>query len=460
MASSVKKDAGRAATGCKKGRRNPQLPPGVAAALKRRLVFRRWRLDMDLKQWRSAAMAALARCASPGPSARTEDVDISVDDICVPTSFEIVESMVGARLKEEGVAPGTVQGDHPVRKFRRRRSADIDDLEPAKGATGSRAARGGSSSSTAWPRKETLSHAALDADRAALKTIDEVEAEVREMAPTETAACLRRWGSQPVNLAHRSARFTQYTDCTVGDPHRWWTERLAPKRRGADAAVRRHLAKKGEVVLTVAVCSSAGHKEQEFDVLASQPMFELRDAFYFASDWMYDGPTRIKSGLFFIDGIFYSDRRDPAALDYSRELIGWLRRTKEPGFLRSDTSRSMATCFADLDRIPFGERCVYVHQGDIEHSVYFTNARLLRSACDCPYREAYPILTFMRRYNKRLCYACIQNYAMWIVIDSSRCPHNPSYWCQTCFRHFFQDAEGNYLPPVDYKVFPYLHDET
>merc|ERR1712183_1098679 len=98
--------------------------------------------------------------------------------------------------------------------------------------------------------------------------------------------------------------------------------------------------------------------------------------------------------------------------------------------------------------------------GDIEHNVYFTNARLVNLSTDCPFTEAYPVLTFCRKYIKRKCTACLQNFAVWLVLDSSRCPHSPAFFCATCFRRFFQDADGAYVPPVDYKVFPYLHDEV
>mmetsp|Transcript_144128 Transcript_144128/g.268500 ORF Transcript_144128/g.268500 Transcript_144128/m.268500 type:complete len:495 (+) Transcript_144128:56-1540(+) len=213
-----------------------------------------------------------------------------------------------------------------------------------------------------------------------------------------------------------------------------------------------------EVILTVAVCGKNGKKDQEFDVLASQHLWELRDAFHFVSDWMFDGPTRIKSACFFIDGIFYSDQRDPTAIDYSKEIIEWVQETRDPGYLRATESRSMDMRFCDLDRLPFGERCVYIHQGDIEHNIFFTGARLSHQD-DCPFVEAYPLLVFMRDYRKRRCYACLQVYAAWLVLDSSRCPHNPVFLCQNCFRMFYQDSNKDFVQPVDYKVFPYLHDD-
>ena len=76
-----------------------------------------------------------------------------------------------------------------------------------------------------------------------------------------------------------------------------------------------------EVIVTVSIYSLKGDKEQEYDILSTQTLEELRDAFYFVEDWTYDGPTRLDSACFFIDGIFYSDRRWESALDYSKQLI-------------------------------------------------------------------------------------------------------------------------------------------
>merc|ERR1712187_1006449 len=96
--------------------------------------------------------------------------------------------------------------------------------------------------------------------------------------------------------------------------------------------------------------------------------------------------------------------------------------------------------------------------GDIEHNVFFTGVRLVGPG-DCPFLEAYPLLIFMRVYFKRRCYGCLARSAIWMVLDSARTPHNPCFLCVGCFRRFYQDEAGEMRPPVDYKVFPYLHDE-
>jgi len=469
-------------------------------ALNGRIAFRRWHHVEELRAWRVSVLRALAACVAPGqgPSSSASSsgdagVDISVDGIRAQTSPEVVDELVEERLRAEGYA--SEPDERPPRRKRsapkRRRSAtngsDIAPLEPreAGDASGdaddtpspsrssSSSSSSGSSSSSpsrslgpvaaeqSGSERQATEPGAEDLARPPLKPIDEVEAACEAAMQTATADLLRMWGTTPFLRQHEKGYwFRRYSDASIPNPHAWWTRRLAPGSARADARLRRRMASSAEVIVTVAVSDLLGHKDQEFDVLASQPLHELRDALYFASDWMFDGPTRIKSGCFFIDGVFYSDRRDPTSIEYSREIIDWLKSTREPGFLRCETPRSMEVCLADLERIPFGERCVYIHQGDLEHSVYFTNARIMNVRSDCPYKEAYPILTFMRRFSKRKCYACLKNFAMWVVVDSSRCPHNPCYWCQDCFRHFYQDADGNYVQPVDYKVFPYLNDET
>lgn len=213
-----------------------------------------------------------------------------------------------------------------------------------------------------------------------------------------------------------------------------------------------------DVIITVMLCDQKGCKEQEYDVLASQTLHDLKDALYFVGDWMFDGLRR-RSGCMFIDGAFYSDMRQPSAVDYAKDLVKWIERAGHPK-LKQEPFRTMETRLCDLEMIPFGEKCCYIRQGDIEHLMYFTGARLFNKADDCPLREAYPCLIWMRKYKRQRCLVCQRLLAAWVVLDASRCPFNPAYFCRICFKHFSQDEQGRSIPPVDYKVFPYLHEET
>ena len=212
-----------------------------------------------------------------------------------------------------------------------------------------------------------------------------------------------------------------------------------------------------EVILTVSVYSTDGHKDQEYDILSTQTLQDLRDAIYFVDDWTYDGPSRLDSACFFIDGVFYSDMRLESAIDYAASLIPYIQATGCQE-LKATSSRSMCARFCDLARIPFGERCAYIRQGNCEHAMYFTGARLPCKDSDCPLVDGYPLLTWMKSHHRTLCHACVQNLAFWCVHNSSRCPRNPAKICQLCFRHFFLTADGQLKYPVDYSLFPYLHN--
>lgn len=303
--------------------------------------------------------------------------------------------------------------------------------------------------------------------------------------PSYADVVLARWGKCKAETADilvdpaptKAWRLSSTHACRVhpngvhGSPHKRILHRLLKTATGSEELIGKEVEHEcepppdipeymgclgSEVILTVSVHGKDGNKEQEYDILSTQTLEELRDAFYFAEDWKYDGPTRLDSACFFIDGIFYSDRRWASSLDYSKELIPHVQQTGCQN-LRETSSRSMTTRLSDLERIPFGERCAYIHQGNEEHAIYFTGARLPALNSDCPLKEAYPLLTFMRDFPRKLCQACIQTLAFWAVHNAVRCPRNPTYVCQLCFRHYFQDEDGKLLRPLDYQVFPYLH---
>lgn len=447
-------------------RRHEASQENLLDEYRKRFTNYRWvHVEEDLGAWRDRVEQALEQLAPSRTTGATgggkegtflagggsdppegNDLDISVADVRLPLDTEVAEDTIQAQLRVDGFC---------------------EDGQIAPSAAAPTEAAGADAKPLAErPVPKMPSFAGIRAKR-------------MSRADTATARLVQSHGLS--NLFRKAnhinvSRFYVYRNALDGNPHKRWIERVSARCSGqicTDENADRECqapdlsripaelpqVRAGEVILTVAVCNTLGFREQEFDVLSSQHLYELRDAFHFVSDWMFDGPSRMKSACFFIDGIFYIDKRDESAIDYSEALIPWLQNKRGPDFLRADKPRSMNVKFGDLVRIPFGEPCIYIHQGDIEHRLYFTGARLFHPNNDCPLVEAYPVLTFMRRYVKRRCYACWQNPAMWLVLNSTRCPHNPSFWCGTCFRHFFQDAKGEFLPPVDYLVFPYLHDD-
>lgn len=468
----------------------------LVSSLKKRLRFNRWHQPEDLRKWRNRIVQAWDKCSAglEGWSEELKDeedaIDISAEGVRLPTQGEDVELMLRRKLVADGLLPeGSDQGlPEPLRGGATAAQGDAtgqaegscldeSDKTAARALVICNAQEGSSGADAALQRRrnrrprarkrridldedvedeEPAKKSACSRAETVASIAEVVESRQRKTQSTTSKLVRKHVSVRSVECANKSAAFTAHPSIANAEPHKWWKQKLAVA--GLEVDGQQGISNSTEIILTVAVCNSAGAKEQEYDVLASQHLYELRDAFHFASDWMYDGPTRLNSACFFIDGIFYVDKRDPTALDYSVEIVDWVKATR-PGLLRSHESKSMDLRFIDLEKIPFGEKCLYIHQGDLEHAVIFTNARLMHTEHDCPCRVAYPVLTFMRRYTKRRCYACLENLAIWVVIDSSRCPYNPSFWCQNCFRHFFQDAEGEYLQPIDYKVFPYLHDD-
>lgn len=468
--------------------------------------------------WRVRAQQAL-RELSGEASGRPEvvpkmDIDPLVADTRVLLENEVVEAMITKRLEAEGVRVTEPAAAAPTAQQKRPRATAKSTAEEGDVAESAKPR------STAKRQNRKQQSNVINGDDAAKRAAESVEStetgadadaplvphDIDQVAPLRNAATLRAERLAQIRTQSAQLVAASYEDpepaymtaqkvqplcalasCVDSEAHRTWVDRIATRFTGVqrspscwkESAEQRRVNRKSlsectpadltgipadlpriaphDVIVTVAVCNQNGTKEQEFDMLASQSLADLRDAFWFVQDWMFDGPRRIKSACFFIDGAFYVDRRHPKALDYSKELIMWLKAT-DSHILRSSEAKCMSLRLCDLDRVPFGERCVYLHQGDIEHNIVFTGARLVGPA-DCPLLEAYPVLTFMRRYAKKKCFGCLVAPAIWMVLDSTRTPHNPCFLCGMCFRHFYQDENQDFIPPVDYKVFPYLHDE-
>mmetsp|Transcript_21931 Transcript_21931/g.46895 ORF Transcript_21931/g.46895 Transcript_21931/m.46895 type:complete len:433 (-) Transcript_21931:8-1306(-) len=417
----------------------------VIQVLQERDRIKTWQPTEDLRVWRKRAAAAIEACAKPPNVLSTAAAAAAAAAALEPAPARAAADKASAAsasgaVVEKGAAAGVDGID-----------IDIDiDIEPVN------------------LRVPTLDDAVEEEVTKRLENPEapnkrlyrEIQAEVEAQPAAKVAKLVRAWEKDVVVFSgsKNAAHYQLYMNRVAARPHEWWTNRLAgPKKI---ARYRAAMAKANEVILTVAVCNGKGNKIEEFDVLGSQRLWELRDAFYFPSDWMFDGPTRTSSACFFIDGVFYVDRRRENHVDYAAGLIEWIQETQPPeeSMLRSDEAKSMNLRFRDLQNIPFGQKCIYIHQGDLEKNFYFTGMRLLNSHDDCPFREAYPILTFMRRWIKRKCYACVQKYAIWVVVDSPRCPYNPSYWCSDCLQHFFKEESGEWIGPLDYKIFPYLHE--
>jgi snRNA-activating protein complex subunit 3 len=194
----------------------------------------------------------------------------------------------------------------------------------------------------------------------------------------------------------------------------------------------------------------------EFNVLGQQSLVELRDRIVCVSDYLAvgdfsDNPDQpcdiltkdlFKSGFFYIEGVFYNDMRDPSCQDYSRNIIEW---SKEPsrgvGPFHSQSMES--TRFIDLTA-RLGQPYLYVHQGDCEHIVIFTDLRMLHPE-DCCFLEQYPLMVYKSRERKLKCRVCQLYLAKWVTSGSTLAPEDPCFFCDTCFRALHYDNSGKKL---------------
>ncbi|KOC70587.1 snRNA-activating protein complex subunit 3 [Habropoda laboriosa] len=95
----------------------------------------------------------------------------------------------------------------------------------------------------------------------------------------------------------------------------------------------------------------------------------------------------------------------------------------------------MEECRIDSLNLRFGFPWVYKHQGGCEHLVVFSNARFVN--CDDELVEsAYPKIVRIRPTGTKFCMICGVYTADWITIEHERIPHNPCYFCHTCFMSY------------------------
>eukprot|EP00916_Digyalum_oweni_P016145 GHVL01026488.1.p1 GENE.GHVL01026488.1~~GHVL01026488.1.p1 ORF type:complete len:295 (+),score=71.23 GHVL01026488.1:548-1432(+) len=88
-----------------------------------------------------------------------------------------------------------------------------------------------------------------------------------------------------------------------------------------------------EIIYTVMICHAVTHiKALELDVLGSQTLADLRDSIKCVADVHFDGEL-YKGGVFFINGVLYSDVRLESMTDYSSTLGEWLIEN-DPSVLR------------------------------------------------------------------------------------------------------------------------------
>ncbi|XP_025836009.1 snRNA-activating protein complex subunit 3-like [Agrilus planipennis] len=134
------------------------------------------------------------------------------------------------------------------------------------------------------------------------------------------------------------------------------------------------------------------------------------------------------SNFLFIENVFYNDLRATGSIDYSEVIREW---AKEKNIKDLKTADMDGTFVKDL-KPRIGYPYVYVHQGNCEHLVVFTDARLLmKDDCLCPYDYPY-VMTTNRQYSRK-CAICGTNNAQVVCTECDRLPNEHMLMCQECF---------------------------
>ncbi|KAL7737790.1 hypothetical protein ACLKA6_006178 [Drosophila palustris] len=140
-------------------------------------------------------------------------------------------------------------------------------------------------------------------------------------------------------------------------------------------------------------------------------------------------------GYFFINGTFYNDTRNPNNCDYSQTVLKWASSAQGLQREHFDVASMEATRFIDLT-VGLGTPLQYLHHGNCEHLFVISQVEVLRPHSKYLNRSLYPILRAVNCYNRRSCYMCGQRVYHYIVEQSRRQLHDPSYLCRSCFYSF------------------------
>ncbi|XP_076247649.1 proximal sequence element A Pbp49 [Calliopsis andreniformis] len=193
-------------------------------------------------------------------------------------------------------------------------------------------------------------------------------------------------------------------------------------------------------------CGSLLRLNNIISVLGSQTLAHLRDKISCIADYTISkecsenlenaiGPMAkdiYKSGFFFIEDTFYNDTRHPTNIDYSKVIIDWAQRRPKLGPFKT---AAMENCTIDSLFLRFGFPWVYKHQGGCEHLIVFSDARLINCS-DSLVTCSYPRIERLRPVSSKFCMICGVYNVQWITMEHERIPHNPCYFCDTCFKSY------------------------
>ncbi|KAG0710746.1 snRNA-activating protein complex subunit 3 [Chionoecetes opilio] len=208
---------------------------------------------------------------------------------------------------------------------------------------------------------------------------------------------------------------------------------------------------------------------QELLFLGSQKLTDLRDNINCINDFavckdlsatpklvciprLPNAAKVFPSGFMYINGVFYNDMRSPEAKDNSEGIKKWAEKRKEIGPMV--TKKMEDTDLRDLE-LRLGYPYVFVHLGNCEHILVFTDARLHHRE-DVQDPSLYPISWGQPVKLAARCYICSLNLANWITKGDPRLPLEYSLLCDRCLTTLCYDSLGKKAHTL--KVYPFVDE--
>ncbi|XP_062229414.1 snRNA-activating protein complex subunit-like isoform X2 [Phragmites australis] len=239
-----------------------------------------------------------------------------------------------------------------------------------------------------------------------------------------------------------------------------------------------------EVILCVEIYQKryGSVKSQEFLVLGSQFLTDLRDNIYCLTDkLMKVAGQHDHSGYFLIEDTFYNDMRHYSATDYSKPILEWLNNSSDEvaekwdaitsGVLKKrqkdllrglnisnvpefKSERMHRTRFSNL-QFRLGAGYLYCHQGNCKHMIVIRDMRLIHPE-DTQNQAVYPLLTFQLQKRFQKCSVCQIYHATKMTIDDKWALNNPCYFCIKCYYLLHYKEDGSLLYP--HTVYDYIQE--
>ncbi|CAO3652459.1 unnamed protein product [Cunninghamella echinulata] len=217
-----------------------------------------------------------------------------------------------------------------------------------------------------------------------------------------------------------------------------------------------------ELIYTITICYPRQPEKrlQEFKMLGTQRLTDLRDILYCRMDFLMHGDKKnqqpdgevlnqhkkkLSASYFFIDRSFYVDQRDPTEPDNSEHIRKLLNEREQGRFYNKESMNDITLNELSLK---INEPYLFNHQKDCQHVVLIRDIRFIKKKEEFDVSK-YPITTYSWRYTRYKCSMCMVYPAEYITLNDYLSGCSPCYFCKKCYRPFHFNKDGEKVTTFD-----------